>query len=261
MTRPASRMMLTSRRSWCAARLAGAASPAPVMAAGTRARNVATLPGFVHPTSSNCRQSTAPPTRHSSLKPRHYALGLYLNTLSWQNMLATRTGVLQVRVRFAAVGPTGPCARQELHACCSTAIVIGGTSCRLWGAACAGAGLGRAVTSATPCQPQPRSLPQPPPYFTPTHPPCPRTTRPLAQILCEQHAELFELLGRTSGKDVDKLAELARRGVGVSRRASDGIPLLVRGAATLRFVGWWPLRQPYGWGCCLLCTSSCHTAM
>lgn len=32
----------------------------------------------------------------SSLKPRHYALGLYLNTLSWQNMLATRTGVLQV---------------------------------------------------------------------------------------------------------------------------------------------------------------------
>lgn len=32
-----------------------------------------------------------------SLKPRHYALGLYLNTLSWENMLATRTGVLQVR--------------------------------------------------------------------------------------------------------------------------------------------------------------------
>lgn len=31
-----------------------------------------------------------------SLKPRHYALGLYLNTLSWENMLATRTGVLQV---------------------------------------------------------------------------------------------------------------------------------------------------------------------
>ncbi|KAI7839064.1 hypothetical protein COHA_007206 [Chlorella ohadii] len=75
-----------------------------------------------------------------SLKPRRYALGLYLNTLSWQNMLATRTGVLQ--------------------------------------------------------------------------------------ILGEQHAELFELLGRTSGRDVDKLAELARRGFGVSRRAADGVPLL-----------------------------------
>lgn len=172
MTRPASRMVLTSSESaCCAAQLAGAASPAPAVAACTRARNVATLPaGYVQPPSSNCRQSTAPPTRHSSLKPRHYALGLYLNTLSWQNMLATRTGVLQVRVRFAAVGPTGPCARQELHACCSTAIVIGGTSCRLWGAACAGAGLGRAVTSATPCQPQPRSLPQPPPILH-TNPP------------------------------------------------------------------------------------------
>ncbi|KAL4419476.1 hypothetical protein ABPG77_008278 [Micractinium sp. CCAP 211/92] len=74
-----------------------------------------------------------------SLKPRHYALGLYLNTLSWENMLATRTGVLQ--------------------------------------------------------------------------------------ILGEQHAPLFELLGRTSGRDVDKLAELARRGFPVSRR-DDGIPLL-----------------------------------
>lgn len=31
-----------------------------------------------------------------SLKPRQYALGLYLNTLSWENMLATRTGLLQV---------------------------------------------------------------------------------------------------------------------------------------------------------------------
>jgi hypothetical protein len=30
-----------------------------------------------------------------SLKPRHYALGLYINTLSWRNMLGTRVGVLQ----------------------------------------------------------------------------------------------------------------------------------------------------------------------
>lgn len=80
----------------------------------------------------------------SSLKPRHYALGLYLHTLSWQNMLGTRTGVLQL--------------------------------------------LGR------------------------------------------QHTPLFELLGRTSGRDVDKLAALAAAGVGVTRRAADGIPLLVRGA-------------------------------
>lgn len=75
-----------------------------------------------------------------SLKPRHYALGLYLDTLSWANMRATRTGVLQV--------------------------------------------------------------------------------------LGEQHATLFELLGRTSGRQVDKLAALAERGVPVSRREKDGIPLL-----------------------------------
>ncbi|PRW58673.1 flavin reductase [Chlorella sorokiniana] len=94
-----------------------------------------------------------------SLKPRHYALGLYLNTLSWQNMLATRTGVLQ--------------------------------------------------------------------------------------ILGEQHAELFELLGRTSGRDVDKLAELAQRGFSVSRRPSDGTPLLDDS------LGWMELRfaaEPVNYG-------------
>ena len=31
-----------------------------------------------------------------SLTPRHYAIGLYQNTLSRENMLATRRGVLQV---------------------------------------------------------------------------------------------------------------------------------------------------------------------
>lgn len=40
-----------------------------------------------------------------SLKPRHYALGLYLNTLSWENMLATRTGVLQVGPTCGPVWP------------------------------------------------------------------------------------------------------------------------------------------------------------
>ena len=40
--------------------------------------------------------AAVPSSPRSSLKPRHYALGLYLNTLSWHNMLATRTGVLQV---------------------------------------------------------------------------------------------------------------------------------------------------------------------
>ena len=42
-----------------------------------------------------------------SLKPRHYALGLYLDTLSWQNMLATRTGVLQARGQEAGKGAAG----------------------------------------------------------------------------------------------------------------------------------------------------------
>lgn len=64
-----------------------------------------------------------------------------------------------------------------------------------------------------------------PALATPTPPP---PTPTPAQILGEQHADLFELLGRTSGKDVDKLAELAKRGFGVSRRPADGIPLLVR---------------------------------
>jgi hypothetical protein len=32
-----------------------------------------------------------------SLTPRHYALGLYVNTLSWENFLSTGRGVLQVR--------------------------------------------------------------------------------------------------------------------------------------------------------------------
>lgn len=31
-----------------------------------------------------------------SLTPRHYAIGLYQNTLSRENMLATKRGVLQV---------------------------------------------------------------------------------------------------------------------------------------------------------------------
>ncbi|EFN59513.1 hypothetical protein CHLNCDRAFT_50078 [Chlorella variabilis] len=94
-----------------------------------------------------------------SLKPRQYALGLYLNTLSWENMLATRTGLLQV--------------------------------------------------------------------------------------LGEQHAALFELLGRTSGRDVDKLAELAARGVPVTRRPADGIPLLDDS------LGWMELRfasEPVNYG-------------
>lgn len=46
-------------------------------------------------------------------------------------------------------------------------------------------------------------------------------------MLGEQHAPLFELLGRTSGRDVDKLAALAARGVPLTRRPADGIPLLV----------------------------------
>ena len=37
-----------------------------------------------------------------SLQPRRYALGLYRGTLSWQNMLATRTGVLQVGLAVLA---------------------------------------------------------------------------------------------------------------------------------------------------------------
>jgi hypothetical protein len=37
-----------------------------------------------------------------SLQPRRYALGLYRGTLSWQNMMATRTGVLQVGLAVLA---------------------------------------------------------------------------------------------------------------------------------------------------------------
>ena len=64
-------------------------------------------------------------------------------------------------------------------------------------------------------------------------------------MLGEQHAALFELLGRTSGRDLDKLAELERRGVPVERRQSDGIPLLSDSC------GWMELRfaaEPVNYG-------------
>jgi len=44
------------------------------------------------------------------------------------------------------------------------------------------------------------------------------------QILQEQHAELFQLLGKTSGRDVDKVAELQQLGVTVKQEY--GLPVL-----------------------------------
>ncbi len=49
-------------------------------------------------------------------------------------------------------------------------------------------------------------------------------------MLGEHHVPLFQLLGKTSGRDVDKLAALAAAGVPVSVREADGVPLLVGGA-------------------------------
>ena len=53
------------------------------------------------------------------------------------------------------------------------------------------------------------------------------------QILDERHAPLFELLGRTSGRDVDKLSELAARGVPLLPQQQCGaVAALAAAAAT-----------------------------
>lgn len=63
------------------------------------------------------------------------------------------------------------------------------------------------------------------------------TGRGLLQILGEQHADLFELLGRTSGRQVDKVRELAARGVALGTAA--GLPLIADcfGYVELRILG------------------------
>jgi hypothetical protein len=62
----------------------------------------------------------------------------------------------------------------------------------------------------------------------------------MLQILQEQHAELFELLGKTSGRDVDKIAALKQRGVALEQEY--GLPVI---AGVL--------------GCLLLWTGQAHT--
>lgn len=138
-----------------------------------------------------------------SLKPRHYALGLYLGTLSWQNMLATKTGVLQVL---------------------GCGWLAAGAACRRWMGVEGGQHMRQMRAHGCPAS----SPPVDPVDLLPaTLPPRPARLPAHLQVLREQHAPLFELLGRTSGRDVDKLAQLTERGVGFTRRPADGIPLLV----------------------------------
>ena len=47
----------------------------------------------------------------------------------------------------------------------------------------------------------------------------------VVQILADEHAPLTELLGKQSARDVDKLAEIERRGLGL-RRVRDDWPVL-----------------------------------
>ena len=82
----------------------------------------------------------------------------------------------------------------------------------------------RGGTTVPGCSPLP-----PPPHLAPS---LLLRSRPL-QLLGEHHAPLFQLLGRTSGRDVDKLAALEAAGVPVTRREPDGIPLLVGLASAL----------------------------
>lgn len=70
-----------------------------------------------------------------------------------------------------------------------------------------------------------------------------------AQILQEHHAELFQLLGKTSGRDVDKIGELKKLGVQVVTEY--GLPVLA-GALLLSthvdMVGLWVAAFVLLWG-------------
>jgi hypothetical protein len=52
----------------------------------------------------------------------------------------------------------------------------------------------------------------------------------MLQILQEQHAELFHLLGKTSGRDVDKIADLEKLGVQLDQQY--GLPVIAGETAT-----------------------------
>eukprot|EP00887_Chlorella_sp_A99_P005542 scaffold1.g5542.t1 len=96
-------------------------------------------------------------------------------------------------------------------------------------------GRGDAARRTSRCRdPADAAAPRPP---AARRPPQPFRAGASRLILGEQHADLFELLGRTSGRQVDKVRELAARGVALGTAA--GLPLIADcfGYVELRILG------------------------
>jgi flavin reductase (DIM6/NTAB) family NADH-FMN oxidoreductase RutF len=62
------------------------------------------------------------------------------------------------------------------------------------------------------------------------------TGKGVLQILATHHSSLFELLGKTSGRNVDKYTELANRGVPVKEYAGQHVLADCIGVISLRIV-------------------------
>lgn len=56
------------------------------------------------------------------------------------------------------------------------------------------------------------------------------------QILSRHHAQLFDVLGKQSGRNIDKLATIKSKGFGITRATKLGLPILADciGAMDLR---------------------------
>lgn len=173
-----------------------------------------------------------------ALQPPVYALGLYKGTQSWANWRATRRGLLQA----GAVGVS--CGKHRAGSACHE-------NCGV----------------RQDCEHQPR-VPS-----SCAHIPAPRKTSAdqqclgnarfevifyadALQILRRQHAELVQLLGKTSARDVDKLAQLADRGFETFQRlgyssiagafaCTSGILGACLACSTMRSCRWYASQAPH----------------
>jgi hypothetical protein len=140
-----------------------------------------------------------------ALQPPVYALGLYKDTQSWRNWRTHRRGLLQAGAAdCSGPGHVHPQIQQVL-----TRSTMRRTSRCLCYCSCKARGIKRLPT----CVAQALRLRRLAAEIL--------TSPSMAwrqQILRRQHAELVQLLGKTSARDVDKLAALADMGFGTVDR-------------------------------------------